>query len=331
VSLLRQHFTVDVTDALPVEARTEPVTVAGTVVADPRRLRDDPVVVLAVPGGTYSRRYWDLRPPGRTGYSQAEWTARRGDVFVALDYLGGGDSSRPADGDFMTLEVCADAAHAAFQHVSQRLADGTLADGLSALPPASYVGFGQSLGGYITMIQQGKYADYAGIAVLGASPLLIANIPFHRDLSGVPEDERRAFIMADNARTSGLDELPPYHTAPRAAFAGIFHVEGVEADLLAYDEAECEVLISRVSGVDGMTPGYAKPWADRVEAPVFLGFGDSDVSTDPRLEATGYPSSRHITIATFPDMAHMHNFAVTRDQLWSALDRWLPRRVRDQP
>ena len=30
--------------------------------------------------------------------------------------------------------------------------------------------------------------------------------------------------------------------------------------------------------------------------------------------------------ATFPDMAHMHNFADTREQLWQALDDWLPRR-----
>ena len=209
--------------------------------------------------------------------------------------------------------------------MSERAAAGRLADGLAPLAAATYVGFGQSLGGFITMIQQGKYADYAGIAVLGASPLLIANIPFHRELDGVPEAERRAMILADNARSSGLDELPAYHTAPRAAFSGIFHVPDVDADLLAYDEAECEVLISRVSGVDGMTPGYAKPWADRVEAPVFLAFGDSDVSADPRLEATGYPSSRHITIATFPDMAHMHNFAVSREQLWRALDTWLPR------
>jgi hypothetical protein len=325
MSVVREHFTVDVTAAMPAGSRGESVTIAGTVVADPQRLRGDAVVVLATPGGTYSRRYWDLQPPGRTGYSQAEWTAQRGDVFVALDYLGGGDSSRPENGDFMTLEVCADAAHAVFQHVSQRLAAGVLVEGLSPVADATYVGFGQSLGGFITMIQQGKYADYAGIAVLGSSPLVIANIPFHRELAEVPEDERRALILADNARSAGVDELPPYHGAPRAAFAGIFHVDDVDPDLVAYDEAECHVLISRVSGVDGMTPGYAKPWADRIEGPVFLAFGDSDVSADPRLEPTGYPSSRHITVATFPDMAHMHNFAVTREQLWRALDSWLPR------
>jgi len=326
VTVLRHHVVVDVTSAMPAAHRAEPVTITGTVIADPEALRADPVVVLAVPGGTYHRRYWDLQPPGRDGYSQAEWVARRGDVFVALDYAGGGDSSRPADGDFLTLEVCGDAAHAAFLEISERLVAGTIAPGLPALATPTFVGFGQSLGGFITMIQQGKYADYAGIAVLGASPLLIDNIPFHRELTGVPADERRRMIMADNAASSGVDELPMYHGAPRRFFTGIFHVEGVAEDLVAYDEAECETLISRVTGVDGMTPGYAAPWADRITSPVFLGFGDADVASDPRREPTGYPASRHITVATFPDMAHMHNFADTREQLWQALADWLPRR-----
>ena len=325
MGVLRQDITIDVTDAVAGPSGSEPITIAGTVVADVDALRPDPVVVFATPGGTYSRRYWDLRPPGRDGYSQAEWVAARGDVLIALDYLGGGDSSRPADGDFMTLERCADAAHSVFEQVAAGLGAGTLVAGLPALAAPTYVGFGQSLGGFITMIQQGKYADYAGIAVLGASPLVIANIPFHRDLTDVPMAERRALILADNAKTAGVEELPMYHSAPRRFYAGIFHVDGVDPVLLAYDESDCEVLISRVTGVDGMTPGYAKQWADEVASPVFIGFGDADVSSDPRLEPSGYPKSRHITVATFPNMAHMHNFADTREQLWSALDRWLPR------
>ena len=63
------------------------------------------------------------------------------------------------------------------------------------------------------MIQQGKYADYAGVAILGASPILIANIPHHRQLDGVSPEEKRRMIMEDNAKTSGLTELPMYHGA----------------------------------------------------------------------------------------------------------------------
>lgn len=321
---IRHDFRIDVTAALPPGAAEGPVEIAATLIADPKAVGDHPHVVIGIPGGTYHRRYWDLRPPGRAGYSQAEWLAAHGIVFVACDYLGGGDSTRPADGDFMTLEVCADVAHEMYQQVRAGLEKGTLTAMLPALVDPVYIGIGQSLGGFITMMQQGKYADYPGIGVFGASPILIANIPEHRRLEGMSAEERRRAVMADNAKTAGVAELPAYHGAPRENFAGIFHVPGVADDLLAYDEEQCHTLISRVTGTDGMTPGISQVFADRIEAPVFLAFGDSDVSRDPRSEPAGYPVSRDITLVVVPRMAHMHNFADTRERLWDRFYRWLP-------
>ena len=325
MTYVKRTLEVDVTAAMPESARrSEPVTIALDVVADPAKVTSESVVVLAIPGGTYHRRYWDLQPPRRSGYSQAEWMADRGVVFVASDYLGGGDSSRPADGDFMTLEVAADAAHEVYHQVRDELGKGTLDDRLPPVTDATYVGVGQSLGGFITMIQQGKYADYAGVAILGASPILIANIPHHRQLDGVSPEEKRRMTMEDNARTSGLTELPMYHGAPRNTFRGIFHVDDVPDDLVRYDEEACHTMISRVTGVDGMTPGYAKPFAEAIESPVFLGWGDVDVSADPHREPSAYPRSRHVTLSVVEHMAHMHNFADTRQQLWEDLLAWLP-------
>jgi hypothetical protein len=73
-----------------------------------------------------------------------------------------------------------------------------------------------------------------------------------------------------------------------------------------------------------MTPGISKGFADRIQAPVFLTFGDSDVSRDPRSEPADYPMSRDITVVVVPQMAHMHNFADTRECLWDRFYRWLP-------
>ena len=200
----------------------------------------------------------------------------------------------------------------------------TLVAGIPPLSDARYIGIGQSLGGFITMMQQGKYGDFAAIGIFGASPIVIANIPDHRRLDGLSQEERRQAIMADNARTSGVPELPMYHGAPRENFKGIFHVLDVADDLVAYDEAQCHTLISRVTGTDGMTPGISKEFADRIEVPVFLAFGASDVSADPHAEPTGYPSSPDVTVVVTPDMAHMHNFADTREQLWRRFEKWLP-------
>jgi len=322
MTLIRQDLTFDVTAALPAGS-AEPAMLSATIVADPEALPERPVVILAVPGGTYHRRYWDLQPPGRDGYSQAAYLAARGIVFIATDYFGGGDSSRPADGDFIGLEVQTDVAHEVYQQVRQRISDGTLIDGIPALPGAVFAGIGQSLGGFITMIQQGKYADYPGIGIFGASPFVISGIRENPDWDAMSAGERRDWLLKANARQSGLAELPMYHGAPREGFRHIFHVPDVPDDLVKYDEDECHTLIPRMSGIDGMTPGLARPFADLISQPVFLAFGATDVSADPHREPAGYPASPDITLVVIPEMAHMHNFADTRRQLWDRFLVWL--------
>jgi hypothetical protein len=115
-----------------------------------------------------------------------------------------------------------------------------------------------------------------------------------------------------------------YHGAPRDQYRGIFHVDDIPDDLFAYDESQCHTLIPRMAGIDGMTPGFAEPFAARITSPVFLAFGEIDVSADPGAEGTGYPIARDITTAVVPEMAHMHNFAATREQLWDRFFLWLP-------
>jgi len=320
--MIRAERTIDVTAAV---GHDEPLQVTVTVAApDATQLPSRPFVVIATPGGTYHRRYWDLQPPGRSGFSQAEFLADRGVVFVACDYLGGGDSSRPDDGDFIGLEVQADAAHGVFHGVRDALAEGTLVDGLAPVADPTFVGIGQSLGGFITMIQQGKYADYPAVGIFGASPRLIANTREQPEWEQLSAAERRAWITAENARQSGGAALPMYHGAPREQYRGIFHVADVPDDLVAYDEAECHTLIPRNSGIDGMTPGFAQPFATRIRSPLFLAFGELDVSADPHAEPLGYPHARDITLVVVPRMAHMHNFAETRAQLWERFWAWLP-------
>jgi len=321
MKITRTELSIDVSSVLqhgPALVVTATAVAPADLAAGSR-----PIVVVAIPGGTYHRRYWDLQPPGRVGYSMAAHLAERGVIVIACDYLGGGDSSRPDDGDFIGLRTQAAAAHAAFERIREGVVGGSLIAALPALPDAIFVGIGQSLGGFVTMIQQGEYADYVAVGIFGASPLLIANTRDQPDWDALSEAERRDFILRENARQSGVGELPMYHGAPRAQYAGIFHVPDVPADLVAYDEESCHTLIPRNSGIDGMTPGFAKASAARITSPVFLAFGEFDVSANPHLEPSGYPASSDITLAVVDNMAHMHNFADTREQLWTRFLRWL--------
>ena len=322
MTIQRVDISVDVTPTV-AHLTSAAVEMTATVVVDPAKLVANPTVIYATPGGTYHRRYWDMQIPGRTGYSQAEWHANRGEIFVAIDYLGGGDSSRPDDGDFMTLEVAADCAHHVRATVRELLGRGELVPGLAPIAGMTDIGIGQSLGGFITIIQQGKYNDYAGLGVFGSSPIGIANI--HDDIlrTDLTTEERRRMIMEENARTASVPELPTYHTAPRENFVGIFHVLDVPKDLWDYDVEHCSTLISRVSGVDGMTPGLTAPFAAEVVSPVFLAFGAIDVSANPDDEPSAYPKSAGTTLVVTPNMAHMHNFADTRQQLWDQFGAWI--------
>lgn len=323
---IRRDFRVDVTAVTPGSpGGSRPVEIAGTLVADreaPRTGR--PVIAIGIPGGTYRRDYWDLRPPGRSGYSMASWLAARGVVFIACDYLGGGDSSRPPDGDFMTLEACADAAHEVFCQLRAGLEKGTLTDAIGPLPDPLYIGVGHSLGGFITIMQQGRYGDFPAIGLFAAPPGVIANVPEHeQQYAGATPAEQRQEVAAANAKTAELTELPPYHTTSRMLLAPIFYTPGLAGDLRAYDEQKCQTVISRVTGTDVMTPGIARDMAAKITSPVFLAFGDQDVSPNPRAEPAGFPASPDITVTVIDHMAHMHNFHDTREKLWSRFHRWV--------
>ena len=209
--------------------------------------------------------------------------------------------------------------------VRESLAQGTLVDALPPVADPTIIGIGQSLGGFITMIQQGKYGDYPAVGIFGASPLLIANTREQPEWERLSAAERRAWITERErpaVRRSGIGDVP--RRTERAVPRHLPRGPSVPDDLFAYDEAECHTLIPRNSGIDGMTPGFAQPFADRIRSPLFLAFGEFDVSADPHAEPTGYPGSSDITVVVVPRMAHMHNFAETRVQLWERFLEWLP-------
>ena len=53
-----------------------------------------------------------------------------------------------------------------------------------------------------------------------------------------------------------------------------------------------------------------------------LAVGKHDVVPDPWLEPKAYRSATDITVFVAPRMAHMHNFAGTRELLWRRIHTW---------
>ena len=276
----------------------------------PHTLPAAPAVVFAVPGGGYARGYFDISAPGHSGYSQAEDHVARGLVVIALDHPGVGDSSTP-DPAAYTWETWAAAYDRAVRALAADLRAGTLLPDFPPLPSFAKIGIGQSMGGHITIVTQGRHATFDAIAPLGYSAIHTV-LPQPGSEVGVP--------------TPVTDWVWP------------FHWEDVPADLLAADfsggypmrkTAPAWGSTTIPSCVGGMTaPGAVARDAAAVEVPVFVGVGERDVCPTPRLEPSAYASSNDITLRIVPRMAHMHNFASTRRLLWDDLAAWIERVAR---
>ena len=155
---------IDVTEAAGLG---EPAHVALTVTV-PDQLGLEPVVCFAKPGGGYARGYYTLDLPGPAHGAQADWHAARGWIFVSLDHLGVGDSSLH-DPERLSYTPVVAASQAAEADVLQKLAAGTLIDGFPKVERPVTIGIGQSMGGALLAVQQGRYHCYDGIGVLGYS------------------------------------------------------------------------------------------------------------------------------------------------------------------
>jgi hypothetical protein len=70
------------------------------------------------------------------------------------------------------------------------------------------------------------------------------------------------------------------------------------------------------------SPGVVAAEAAVIAVPVFVAAGERDVVPSPREEPRAYRRSPDITVCVYPRMAHMHNMASTREDLWRRLHHW---------
>ena len=339
---------IDVTEAA---ALGEPAHIALTVTV-PSEPSPNPVVCFAKPGAGYSRGYYteDLPGPGTGIGSEATWHARRGWIFVSVDHLGVGDSSLH-DPERLSFAPVIAANQAAESEVRKRLGTGTLVDGLGPVTDALTIGIGQSMGGAFTLVQQGRHHGYDGVAVLGYSPLRtqpstapgLAPLP----LPWVPRDTQ----LSDGVFTNGpaLAELAPAppdsgSTAGAAPLAWGFHYDDVDPavvqrDLGDYPARRGDVppwgsaTIPATAVLWCLAPGSTLAEAAAIRVPVLVALGERDVLVDPRGEPRAYESATSVDLFVCPRMAHMHNFAGTRELFWTRIQTWADwvRAVRDQP
>lgn len=310
----RIEVRIDVTGTTAIPGT---LATAATVVLDRGRVGPAPTVFFGFPGGGYSRGYWDIQWPGHAGYSQAEYHARNGHIFVACDHIGVGDSSVPDDLPGVSFEDEAAIDHLTTAGVLRMLAEGGLAPGLEPIADAVAFGMGQSMGGFTLTLQQAAHESFAGIAILGWSAVE-TRVPPPPDMPPLPAD-----------RSLVTPEMRYQY------FRWGFHYDDVPEELVRADLEEWPLRSAArplpnwasrtIPGNTAlfMSPNnYVAPFAARVAVPVFVAMGERDVSPDFHAEPAAYRAATDITFWVQPRAGHMHNFAGTRELLWARIERW---------
>jgi hypothetical protein len=311
----RYDTTVDVASASGVPGARLAVTVhLPDDVSGPRTL------VVAYPGAGYSRGYWALQWPGADGYSQVDAHLAHGWIVATVDHLDVGDSST-TDGTLSLTDY--GAADAAAAHaIADGLRGGTLVPGTGPIALQRVVGLGQSMGGHMVAVAQAGSSrtdpPFDAIALLGSSCLRTA-IP-------TPEGELDLGGL-DPTSEAGL-------AAMTAALTWAFHMEDEdpalrEADLAGGYPARLGPVPPWGSATmpsvttQLVIPGILASECAAIRVPVFLAFGARDLTPNPREEPTAFSGSGDVTVVVIPGMAHMHNFARTRANLWRRLEAWV--------
>lgn len=315
---------VDVSAAVPLPGRHEVAMTAHVPSAD--ALGPRPVAIFASPGGGYARHYYDMHPPGRTGYSEAEAHVAKGFIFISYDHLGVGDSSTGHLREYTVPQLAA-ANDAAVREVARRLGEGTLSDALPPLPNLVRIGIGQSMGGCVTVVMQGRHETFHAIAPLGFSA--IHTVLPQRD----PAERQRGLDHHARVGRRDVGRISVEEASQGVVdFVYPFHWDDVPADILAADMEGGYPLRKTAPAwgsltvppcaVTMMTPGVVAAEAASVKVPVLIAMGERDVCPDPHAEPSAYSASNDVSLFVVPRMAHMHNFGSTRARLWSRIESW---------
>ena len=286
------------------------------VVLDPTRR---PVVLVCFPGGSCSTGYFDLDVPELVGYSMADYFVARGVIVAAFDHLGIGDSSAVDDIFAITPWIAADANDVATRVVLEGLREGTLVPELAPVPDLFAVGVGHSMGGMLSTVQQARHRTFDALVGLGhggdglpsfltPDELALADRPLAETASSIAECARIRFATPtaiDNKRAEPNSFFAP--DVPDAVKAAFVH----QRTQLLY-----------ACGLTSMIPGSTDAEKAAVDVPLFLAYGDGDLTRNFTGAFARYGRATDATLFVLENSAHCHNQATTRATLWDRMDRW---------
>jgi alpha-beta hydrolase superfamily lysophospholipase len=305
---------VDVSEHVPFPGS---FTLHGWVRASPVRTSPAPILLCCLAGGKCSTGYFDLQVEGYSDYSMADYLAARGFIVVAFDHLGVGSSSSVDDIFLVTPRLASAVNDHAHRAVVRGLVSGTLVPGLPQLPNLVPIGVGHSMGGMLLGVQQARHATFAAVAILGHG-VGLPSVLTEEELSFSHDGNISEEAVVTLARTRFAAPAAP--AASRPPPGSFLPPDLPEPVRTAFVAQQTELLFS--CGLTSMLPGSTDGEKAAITAPVFLGFGEDDLTQDFMGCAALYKAANDISLFVLPGAAHCHNQSALRTLLWDRLAHW---------
>ena len=209
--------------------------------------------------------------------------AAKGYAVLTLDHLGMGDSSKPDNVSCLDKTCIAAFNHAAVQSILPEF------DSRPHL-----VGVGHSMGGMALVEQQANHSTFDKIVVLGWT-----NIGLSLDTRDLDVKSRK-------------DQYVP---TDRSQMRSLFHLADVPEDLIRQDDALASLTPSPFAQ-NAIRPSIVAREACAITCPVFLAYGELDISPDPSREVDFYKNAKRVELNILEGSAHNHNYSASRTKLW---------------
>lgn len=315
--LERETWRLDVSSAVEIEGTAE---IAVDVVL-PASLRAPATQLFCLPGGFLSRRYFDPGDPDddtERSFSFADYLAQRGYPVVMVDHLGCGDSTQPPEEDGYRLDVDAITRvnHAVWRSVGERLRARYGEEFIS-------VGVGHSMGSALTVALQANHRPHAALVLQSFSTTGLPAFLQGNEASFANDPERTHEHLAELVRQRFGTPYPGPSSRKQtdedtAAAFSVGTAPPLAKELL---QRSATNLIA-MAGLLTMIPGGYARYAEGVDVPVFVAYGDHDLGRANHAPPT-LPNAPEVLAYTLQDSWHCHNMANSRVRLWDRTLRWL--------
>jgi pimeloyl-ACP methyl ester carboxylesterase len=177
------------------------------------------------------------------------------------------------------------------------------------------------MGGYVVMLQQAAARSYTAVAILGTTIGVVGIIP-------VPDELINAATAGADARRALVEQMLPsfpdqFIPGDRTELIAAFHLDDLPHEVRDADLEQTTTVCPRLAAAEASVPYIAADAAAAIGVPVFLSYGEVDVSLAPHDEPAYFTGSDDVTLFMLRGSAHCHNMANTRTVQWDRIDRWI--------